>query len=174
MTDSNQFAPDLTAHAPGAPATAPPGTPASLPPLLSPGVTVVAPASAGPRSDQNLRFMLVVVIGVLVLFVAFGLLVLFSPSDTSIAALAVIATPIASMVAAYYGITLSVQQVRNEKADKDRAIERMVEAEVASKEADVWAAQMESALRVAKVKLDAAGVDSLDVMRAAGVGDDFF
>jgi hypothetical protein len=47
-------------------------------------------------------------------------------------------------------------------------------AETAARESDVWAAQLESALRVAKVKLDAARISTGDVERAAGVDADFF
>lgn len=160
-------------------------TPAPEPEAATRAVEADAVASAPPVADsprrgtswlseQPMRLMLVVIIGVLALFFAFGLLVLFSPTNSSIAALAIIATPIASMVAAYYGITLSMQQVREERAQKERAVERLAVAEQAAREADVWAAQMESGLRVAKVKLDAARIDSLDVSKAAGVTDEFF
>ncbi len=125
-------------------------------------------------ADQNIRLMLVVIVGVLALFFAFGLLALFSPTSATVAALAVIATPIASIVAAYYGITLSIQQVRAAQAERTLALERLAAAEQSARESDVWAAQLESALRVAKVKLDAARVSSADVDRAAGVDADFF
>ena len=121
-----------------------------------------------------MRLTLVVIIGVVALFFAFGLLIIFSPSSAAVSALAVIATPVASMVAAYYGITLSMQQVRDERLERAAAVQRAEEAETAAQEADVWAAQMESGLRVAKVKLDAAGVGTDDVAKAAGVTPDFF
>ena len=124
--------------------------------------------------DQPMRLTLVVIIGVVALFFAFGLLIIFSPSSAAVSALAVIATPVASMVAAYYGITLSMQQVRDERLERAAAVQRAEEAETAAQEADVWAAQMESGLRVAKVKLDAAGVRTDDVEKAAGVDPEFF
>jgi hypothetical protein len=86
----------------------------------------------------------------------------------------VIATPIATMVAAYYGITLSIQQVRNERAEKEKAIARADAAVTASRETEVWAAQMESGLRVAMAKLTAAGIGTDEVTKAAGTPDDFF
>lgn len=125
-------------------------------------------------ADQNIRLMLVVIVGVVALFFAFGLLAIFSPTSATVAALAVIATPIASIVAAYYGITLSMQQVRAAQRERELAIERVAAAEAAARESDVWAAQLESALRVAKVKLDAARISTGDVERAAGVDADFF
>ncbi len=125
-------------------------------------------------ADQNIRLMLVVIVGVVALFFAFGLLAIFSPTSATVAALAVIATPIASIVAAYYGITLSMQQVRAAQRERELAIERVAAAEAAARESDVWAAQLESALRVAKVKLDAARIATGDVERAAGVDPDFF
>lgn len=124
--------------------------------------------------DQPMRLTLVVIIGVVALFFAFGLLIIFSPTSAAVSALAVIATPVVSIVAAYYGITLSMQQVRDERLERAAAVRRAEEAETAAQEADVWAAQMESGLRVAKVKLDAAGVGSDDVAKAAGVTPDFF
>jgi uncharacterized membrane protein len=125
-------------------------------------------------AEQPMRLTLVVIIGVVALFFAFGLLIIFSPTNAAVSALAVIATPIASIVAAYYGITLSMQQVRDERDEKVAAVARAVAAETAAREADVWAAQMESGLRVAKVKLDAAGLSSDDVSKAAGVTSEFF
>jgi hypothetical protein len=124
--------------------------------------------------DQNIRLMLVVIIGVVALFFAFGLLALFSPTSATVAALAVIATPIASIVAAYYGITLSIKQVHAAQHERAIALDRLAAAEAAARESDVWAAQLESAVRVAKVKLNAAGISSGDVDRAAGVDPDFF
>lgn len=125
-------------------------------------------------TEQPMRLTLVVIVGVVALFFAFGLLIIFSPTNAAVAALAVVATPVASMVAAYYGITLSMQQVREEREEKAAAVERAVAAETAAREADVWAAQMESGLRVAKVKLDAAGISVDDVSKAAGVTSEFF
>ena len=67
---------------------------------------VAAPA-AGVWS-RDLRFMLVVLAAIVVLFLAFALLIAFSPTGAAISALAVIAAPIATMVAAYYGISLAL------------------------------------------------------------------
>lgn len=133
------------------------------------------PAKRPPlAADQNIRLMLVVIISVVALFFAFGLLALFSPTSATVAALAVIATPIASIVAAYYGITLSIKQVQAAQSERAIALDRLAVAEASARESDVWAAQLESAVRVAKVKLTAARVPSDDVDRAAGVDSDFF
>ena len=88
--------------------------------------------------------------------------------------MAVIAAPIAAMVAAYYGITLSIQQVKNERAEKEKALARAEAAEAISRETEVWSAQMESGLRVAMAKLTAAGVTTSEVTKAAGTPADFF
>ena len=140
------------------------------------GSDEVAPKTSRPSwfAAQPMRLMLVVIIGVVALFFAFGLLIIFSPSNAAVAALAVIATPIAVMVAAYFGITFSIQQVKAERAEKEAAVARLAAAETAAREADVWAAQMESGLRVAMVKLEAARITSKDVAKAAGVEPDFF
>lgn len=124
------------------------------------------------RPPQTLAF--VVVVGMSALALAFVIMVFVNVSSESINALAVIATAIASMVAAYYGITLSIQQVKNERADKERALARALAAETSGRETEVWSAQMESGLRVAMAKLNAAGVDTDEVTKAAGTPDDFF
>jgi hypothetical protein len=125
----------------------------------------------GPNSP---RTALVVLAGIGALALAFIIMVFAGINTESINALAVIATPIASMVAAYYGITLSIQQVKNERAEKDRAIARMEAADASSRETEVWAAQMESGLRVAMAKLNAVRVDTDEVTKAAGTPEGFF
>jgi hypothetical protein len=117
---------------------------------------------------------LVVLVAIMALALAFIVMVFANVSAESIIALAVIAVPIASMVAAYYGITLSMQQVRSERAEKEKAVARAETAAAASRETEVWAAQMEAGLRVALVKLNAAGVGTSEVTKAAGAPDDFF
>jgi hypothetical protein len=129
-------------------------------------------ASAFARAPQ--RTALVVLVGMVALAVAFIIMIFVNVTSESINALAVIATPIATMVAAYYGITLSIQQVRNERAEKEKAIARADAAVTASRETEIWAAQMESGLRVAMAKLTAAGISTDEVTKAAGTPDDFF
>jgi hypothetical protein len=139
-----------------------------------------APAGAEPAHDgqprwgRDLRFMLVVLAAIVALFLAFALLIAFSPTTAAISALAVIAAPIATMVAAYYGISLALRQVRDARETADAAEERARAAEATARESDAWAAQMESGLRVAVAKLKAAGQDTRDVERAAGTPDQFF
>lgn len=136
-----------------------------------------APAAAGhtiARSNTAQRTALVVLVGIGALALAFIVMLLVGVSSESINALAVFATPIASMVAAYYGITLSIQQVKNERAEKEKAIARADAADAGSRETEVWAAQMESGLRVAMAKLAAAGVGTDEVTKAAGTPDGFF
>jgi hypothetical protein len=130
--------------------------------------------SALSRGASSSRRALVVLVGIVALAVAFIILVFVNVTNASINALAVIAAPIASMVAAYYGITLSIQQIKSERAEKERAVARAEAAEVASRETEVWAAQMESGLRVAMAKLNAAGVNTDEVTKAAGTPADFF
>ncbi|MFC5928400.1 hypothetical protein [Cryobacterium melibiosiphilum] len=120
------------------------------------------------------RIALVVVVGMSLLAIAFIILILVNPTSEAINALAVIAAPIAAMVAAYYGITLSIQQVKNERAEKEKALARAEVAEATSRETEVWSAQMESGLRVAMAKLNAAGVSTSEVTKAAGTPADFF
>lgn len=117
---------------------------------------------------------LVVLVGMGALALAFVVMIIVGVTGESINALAVIAAPIASMVAAYYGITLSIQQVRNEREEKEKALARADAADVARREIEVWSAQMESGLRVAMAKLNAARVGTDEVTRAAGTPDDFF
>ncbi len=137
-----------------------------------------APATAAvhtiARSNTAQRTALVVLVGIGALALAFIVMILVGVSSESINALAVFATPIASMVAAYYGITLSIQQVKNERAEKEKAIARADAADAGSRETEVWAAQMESGLRVAMAKLAAAGVGTDEVTKAAGTPDGFF
>jgi len=160
-----------------APGSATPSTPAAVPPPASPADPAPAASMPRPRASsvkapQNMA--LVVLVGMVSLAVAFIVMIVVSVTSESINALAVIATPIASMVAAYYGITLSIQQVRNEREEKERALERADAADAARREIEVWSAQMESALRVAMAKLNAARVSTDEVTKAAGTPDDFF
>jgi len=160
-----------------APRSATPSTPAAVPPPGPPADPPPAASTPRPRASsvkapQNMA--LVVLVGMASLAVAFIVMIVVSVTSESINALAVIATPIASMVAAYYGITLSIQQVRNEREEKERALERADAADAARREIEVWSAQMESALRVAMVKLGAARVSTDEVTKAAGTPDDFF
>ncbi|MRG58462.1 hypothetical protein GE115_01020 [Agromyces sp. CFH 90414] len=78
------------------------------------------------------------------------------------------------MVAAYYGISLALRQVRDAHEAAEAAEARARAAEVTARESDAWAAQMESGLRVAVSKLKGAGQDTRDVERAAGTPDEFF
>ena len=141
------------------------------------------PRGARPRSRTLIsdlrtggpqRAALVVLVGIAVLTIAFIIMIFVNVSNESIIALAVIATPIASMVAAYYAVTLSIQQVKTERADKEKALAKLEAVEEAARETEVWASQMESGLRVAVAKLDGAGLSSVAVTRAAGTPDDFF
>jgi len=131
-----------------------------------------APAAVRAVTPPNMA--LVVLVGMGALALAFIVMIIVGVSSDSINALAVIATPIASMVAAYYGITLSIQQVKNERAEKEKALARADAADVARREIEVWSAQMESGLRVAMAKLNAARVGTDEVTKAAGTPDDFF
>jgi len=141
---------------------------ASVPAPAAPAAHTVA------HSNTAQRTALVVLVGIGALALAFIVMILVGVSSESINALAVFATPIASMVAAYYGITLSIQQVKNERAEKEKAIARADAADAGSRETEVWAAQMESGLRVAMAKLAAAGVGTDEVTKAAGTPDGFF
>lgn len=137
------------------------------------------PRTSPPRPAANvwgrdLRFMLVVLAAIVVLFLAFALLIAFSPTEAAISALAVIAAPIATMVAAYYGISLALRQVSDARNAADAADSRARAAEESARESDAWAAQMESGLRVAVAKLKADGRETRDVERAAGTPDEFF
>ena len=138
--------------------------------------TTSRPASDDqPRAwSRDLRFMLVVLTAIVVLFLAFALLIAFSPTSAAISALAVIAAPIATMVAAYYGISLALKQVNDARNAAEAADARARAAEASARESDAWAAQMESGLRVAVAKLRAAGGETRDVERAAGTPDEFF
>lgn len=126
------------------------------------------------RTGPPQRAALVVLVGIAVLTIAFLIMIIVNVSSDSVIALAVIATPIASMVAAYYAVTLSIQQVATERADKERAIVKLEAVQESARETEVWASQMESGLRVAMAKLDGAGVSTAAVTRAAGTPDDFF
>lgn len=161
---------DQGAVASGAPAprdevVAPPDSPAPKQPDRA-GATGVW--------GRDLRFMLVVLAAIVVLFLAFALLIAFSPTGAAISALAIIAAPIATMVAAYYGISLALRQVSDARIAADAADARARAAEATARESDAWAAQMESGLRVAVAKLKAEGRDTRDVERAAGTPDEFF
>lgn len=137
------------------------------------------PAAAAPQRNRgpwgrDLRFMLVVLAAIVALFLAFALLVAFAPNGAAISALAIIAAPIATMVAAYYGISLALKQVADAREAAEAAEARARAAETSARESDAWAAQMESGLRVAVAKLRDAGRDTSDVERAAGTPDEFF
>jgi hypothetical protein len=136
------------------------------------------PASGAPKRgagwSRDLRFMAVVLAAIVALFLAFALVVAFAPDASGVTALAIIAAPIATMVAAYYGISLALRQVSDARRAADAADERARAAEATARESDAWAAQMESGLRLAVSKLAAARVDTRDVERAAGTPDDFF
>ena len=138
-----------------------------------PGSATKSPRQAGVWS-RDLRFMLVVLAAIVVLFLAFALLIAFSPTNAAISALAVIAAPIATMVAAYYGISLALRQVSDARNAAETSEARARAAEASARESDAWAAQMESGLRVAVAKLRAAGEQTRDVERAAGTPDEFF
>ncbi|WP_022892070.1 hypothetical protein [Agromyces subbeticus] len=135
-----------------------------------------APADAVERGrwGTDLRFMLVVLAAIVALFLAFALLIAFSPTGAAISALAIIAAPIATMVAAYYGISLALKQVKDAREAAQASEARARAAEAGARESDAWAAQMESGLRVAVAKLTAAGQQTRDVERAAGTPDEFF
>lgn len=126
------------------------------------------------RAGSTQRAALVVLVGIAVLTIAFLIMIIVNVTSESVIALAVIATPIASMVAAYYAVTLSIQQVATERADKEQAIAKLEAVREEARETEVWASQMESGLRVAMAKLDGAGVSTDAVTRAAGTPDDFF
>ncbi|MCU1442075.1 MAG: hypothetical protein JWQ59_225 [Cryobacterium sp.] len=171
---ANTTTPDAGAHA------FEPGTdsqPVAAAAASTDRTTATAPAKRPKGSvfgDAPERTALVVLVGMVALAIAFIVMVIAEVTNESINALAVIATPIAAMVAAYYGITLSIQQVKNERAEKEKALARADAAVTASRETEVWAAQMESGLRVAMAKLNAAGVSTDEVIKAAGTPDDFF
>lgn len=170
---------------PDAPATTPGATPQqasaeagagdpmpaapAVPPAAAPAALPVRRPTAAPQ-----RIALVVLAAMGVLALAFIVMVIVGVSSESINALAVFATPIASMVAVYYGITLSIQQVKTERAEKEKALARADAADTTSRETEVWAAQMESGLRVAMAKLNAARINTDEVTKAAGTPDDFF
>jgi hypothetical protein len=157
------------ADAPAAPAAASAG--AAEP---APAKTRTRPALADLRAAPSQRGALVVLVGIVVLTIAFLIMIFVNVTNESVIALAVIATPIASMVAAYYAVTLSLQQVRTERRDKDAALAKLDAVRETARETEVWASQMESGLRVAMAKLDGAGVSTDAVTRAAGTPDDFF
>ncbi|RXZ42340.1 hypothetical protein, partial [Agromyces binzhouensis] len=92
--------------------------------------------------SRDLRFMLVVLVAIAALFLAFALVVAFSPDASGIAALAIVAAPIATMVAAYYGISLALRQVAEARRSADAADARARAAETSARESDAWAAQM--------------------------------
>jgi hypothetical protein len=142
----------------------------AAPPATSPRARTLASLRTGPPQ----RAALVVLVGIAVLTVAFLVMIFVNVSNESVIALAVIATPIASMVAAYYAVTLSIQQVATERADKETALARLEAVQASARETEVWASQMESGLRVAMAKLDGAGMSTAAVTRAAGTPDDFF
>lgn len=149
------------------------------------GTAATGTAAAQPKSRNRTlmgdlraappqRAALVVLVGISVLTIAFLIMIFVNVSNESVIALAVIATPIASMIAAYYAVTLSINQVQSERADKEKALAKLEAVQASARETEVWASQMESGLRVAVAKLDHAGLSTLAVTRAAGTPDDFF
>jgi hypothetical protein len=157
-------------------AAAPTAVPVAAEPMAEPPIAHAAARRPAPRAEwsRDLRFMLVVLAAIVVLFLAFALLIAFSPTGAAISALAVIAAPIATMVAAYYGISLALRQVRDAHQATEAAETRARAAEASARESDAWAAQMESGLRVSVSKLRGLGQDTRDVERAAGTPDEFF
>ena len=172
MSDTTARTSDPTYTAAGYGDTAVFGAPPEPSPALE-ASTEPAPRKPAPWS-RDLRFMLVVVIAIVALFLAFALVVAFTPTAAGVSALAVVAAPIATMVAAYYGISLALRQVADARKAADAAEARARAAETTARESDAWAAQMESGLRVAVAKLAAARIETRDVERAAGTPDDFF
>ncbi|MBX0298520.1 hypothetical protein K2F54_00860 [Cryobacterium sp. 1639] len=156
--------------------------PTAEPTAPSIGAPDPAPSGTAPRSRTGMnlrtgppqRAAIVVLVGIAVLTLAFLIMIFVNVSSESVIALAVIATPIASMVAAYYAVTLSIHQVGTERADKEKAMATLDSVRENARETDAWAAQMESGLRVALAKLESAGVSTDAVRRAAGTPDDFF
>jgi hypothetical protein len=161
---------DTTVVLPGAPASQEPPVPAE------PSAAEARAADTAGRTlwSRDIRFMLVVLVALVVLFLAFVLVIAFSPTGIGVSALAVVAAPIATIVAAYYGISLALRQVSDARRAAESAEARARAAEASARESDAWAAQMESGLRVAVAKLAAAGVSTRDVERAAGTPDEFF
>ena len=156
------------------PAVDGPGGDVPVEPAGAPAKTRSRTLLSDLKSGPPQRAALVVLAGIAVLAIAFIIMIFVNVSNESIIALAVIATPIASMVAAYYAVTLSIQQVTTERAEKEKALARLTAVEAGARETEVWASQMESGLRVAVAKLDGAGVSTVAVTRAAGTPDDFF
>ena len=172
MSDTTARTSDPTYPAAGYGDTAVFGAPPEPSPALE---ASPEPATRKPAPwSRDLRFMLVVVIAIVALFLAFALVVAFTPTAAGVSALAVVAAPIATMVAAYYGISLALRQVADARKAADAAEARARAAETTARESDAWAAQMESGLRVAVAKLAAARIETRDVERAAGTPDDFF
>ena len=159
-------------------AAAPSAMPNFAPPPAGEPTPSSAPAPTDPAErrkwSSDLRFMLVVLAAIVALFLAFALLIAFSPTGAAISALAIIAAPIATMVAAYYGISLALRQVKDARTAAEASEARARASEQTARESDAWAAQMESGLRVAVAKLKAGAQDTRDVERAAGTPDDFF
>jgi hypothetical protein len=143
-------------------------------PLATTVLPELSPSEARRGAAEQFRFMLVVIIGVTALFLAFLIFIAFGSGADGVVALAVIAAPIVTIVAAYYGITLAIGQVRSARSAADLAEERALAAEASARESDAWAAQMESGLRLAVSKLTTAGISTRDVERAAGTPDEFF
>lgn len=176
MPRADAPAPAAATNATSAPATDTDrdgGTPAggkAAAPTGSRNRTLMSDLRTGPPQ----RAALVVLVGIAVLTIAFLIMIFVNVSNESVIALAVIATPIASMVAAYYAVTLSIQQVRTERVDKEKAIGKLEAVQENARETEVWASQMESGLRVAMATLDGAGLSTVSVTRAAGTPDDFF
>ena len=177
MSDTTARTSDPTYPAPAAPAATAYGDTAVFGAEPQHARPEPAPEPAASRStpwSRDLRFMLVVIVAIAALFLAFALVVAFTPNGAGVSALAVVAAPIATMVAAYYGISLALRQVADARRSAEAAEARARAAESTARESDAWAAQMESGLRVAVAKLKADGRDTSDVERAAGTPDQFF
>ncbi len=162
------------------PQYAPPPAPLSGEPTQRAGEDLGAPHGQAERGLRQRRTELlslpavVLIIAVAALFITTVLLILFSSSSDSVNALAVVAVAVVALTGSYFGVSIATQQLREERAEKAIALARVAEAETSVRESDAWAGQMEAGLRVAMVKLQAAGISSDDVVKAAGAPDDFF
>lgn len=138
--------------------------------------TTATPAAARRQGffTVDTRFVVIVLGVAVVLIVAFALVLALAPTPEGVNALAVVAAPLALIVIAYFGVSLALKIVGDARAATDEALERAAVAEMTAREADAWAAQMESGLRVAVARLRAAGETTTDIERAAGTPDEFF
>ncbi|MWB98414.1 hypothetical protein [Agromyces seonyuensis] len=136
-----------------------------------PGAT--KPAS-GFRINRDARFLIVVGLALLILFLCFIFLIAFRPTSEAVVALGVVVAAMTAIVVVHYTVSVTLRQVADARSAAEAAEERAAAAESSLRESDAWAAQMESGLRVAVAKLGAAGVSTTDVQRAAGTPDGFF